>query len=142
MYVKKLRLVLILSFFCSVFLSWNWRMYKTNTLVCKHCSNLNVLRSKTDQLPTNHFLRDNRLPSRPIICPILSKTQCKSCFEYGHTRSYCTQNVFPKLGYKLMKKPNPFLDTTPLVYLPTTPSCSPPSSVHEDEDLHDEEIRN
>jgi hypothetical protein len=113
-------------------------MYKT--LVCKHCSNLNLLRSKTDQLPTNHFLRDNRIPSRPIVCPVLSKTQCESCFEYGHTRSYCTRILYPKYRRKLVVKPNPFLESTPLVYLPTTPSCSPPSSVHEEDDFDDGEI--
>jgi hypothetical protein len=117
-------------------------MYKRNTLVCKHCSNLNLLRPKTDQLPTDHFLRDNRIPSRPIVCPILSKTKCESCFGYGHTRSYCRRIHFPKVGCKFVENPNPFLDATPLVYLPRTPSCSPPCSVHEDEDLHDEEILN
>ena len=128
--------MLSLSFFCSVFVSWYWRMYKRNTLVCKHCSNLNILRSKTDQLPTNHFLRDNRIPSRPIVCPVLSNTQCESCFGYGHTRSYCTR-ILGRIHCKRVSsvKPNPFLEATSLVYLPTTPSCSPPSSVHEDEDV-------
>ena len=120
-------------------------MNQKNVIVCRHCFNLNLLRSKNEQLPTNHFLRDNRIPSRPIVCPVLSKTQCENCFRFGHTRSYCTRILGHRRNQPYIPtKPNIFLQSATNIqevvsteFVPTTPSCSPPPSVHGDEDEHE-----
>lgn len=53
--------------------------------VCGHCRNLG--------LPMNHRLRKTSDPSSELLCPVLMKTKCCTCGEYGHTRSRCSRKV-------------------------------------------------
>ena len=48
-----------------------------------HCYNLGLSSANT------HWLRKDSNQNSPIICPVLLKTKCKFCKEYGHTISYC-----------------------------------------------------
>jgi hypothetical protein len=63
--------------------------YRSNGPYCPHCANLNRYSNSVDKLPTNHYLRKTGDPSSPVTCPVLKKTQCQICYEFGHTRSYC-----------------------------------------------------
>ena len=73
---------------------------------CPHCSNLNRSRRSSDLLPTDHFLRESRDPSSPIVCPELKSTQCQMCFKMGHTRSHCPSQIKSWLSYAMQNKVN------------------------------------
>jgi hypothetical protein len=57
---------------------------------CKHCAYLNKARRSDDQLPTNHWLRDNRDPCKRFLCPVMLATKCTRCSKRGHTEYFCT----------------------------------------------------
>ena len=42
--------------------------------------------------PHDHFLRKTKDPNSEVMCPFLLKTQCQTCFKYGHTKKYCKNN--------------------------------------------------
>ena len=48
---------------------------------CVHCQNLKI--------PSDHWLRKTADPNSEILCPVLLMTECKFCFELGHTVSHC-----------------------------------------------------
>ena len=56
---------------------------------CPHCSNLNSRGNSSTLLPTNHWLRQSPDPKSPLVCPVLKQTECRYCFEFGHTVSRC-----------------------------------------------------
>ena len=56
---------------------------------CPHCSNLNSRGNSSTLLPTNHWLRQSPDPKSPLVCPVLKHTECRYCFEFGHTVSRC-----------------------------------------------------
>jgi hypothetical protein len=148
-------------------MNFNKKPLAKSNIVCTHCANVNSLRPDNDQLPTNHFLRDNRDPRRPIVCTVLLNTQCESCLLYGHTRAYCSNvqdrpkfvnrsipsfvggkhdlsgaNIF--LGNHISRNTsfNSGVNRFSTVHLghtfiPTTPSCSPPPSDDEFDTLDD-----
>jgi hypothetical protein len=71
---------------------------------CPHCSNLNRSRRSGDLLPIDHFLRESRDPSSPIVCPELKSTQCQLCFKMGHTRSHCPSQIKSWRSYSALEK--------------------------------------
>lgn len=71
---------------------------------CPHCSNLNRSRRASDLLPIDHFLRESRDPSSPIVCPELKNTQCQLCFKMGHTRSHCPSQIRSWRSYPALEK--------------------------------------
>lgn len=48
---------------------------------CGHCQNLG--------LPSDHRLRETADQTSKLLCPVLLKTECRVCGEFGHTRSRC-----------------------------------------------------
>lgn len=70
---------------------------------CPHCTNLNRSRKSSDLLPTDHFLRESRDPSSPIVCPELKSTQCQMCFKMGHTRSHCPSQIKSWRSYAIQE---------------------------------------
>lgn len=71
---------------------------------CPHCTNLNRSRRSSDLLPVDHFLRESRDPSSPIVCPELKSTQCQMCFVLGHTRSHCPSQIKSWRSYAKQEK--------------------------------------
>ena len=71
---------------------------------CPHCTNLNRSRRSSDLLPVDHYLRESRDPSSPIVCPELKKTQCQMCFLFGHTRSHCPSQIKSWRSYAIQEK--------------------------------------
>lgn len=71
---------------------------------CPHCTNLNLNRRSSDLLPVDHYLRESRDPSSPIVCPELKKTQCQMCFLFGHTRSHCPSQIKSWRSYASQNK--------------------------------------
>jgi len=71
---------------------------------CPHCSNLNRSRRSSDLLPIDHFLRESRDPSSPVVCPELKSTQCQMCFKMGHTRSHCPSQIKSWRSYPVLEK--------------------------------------
>jgi hypothetical protein len=71
---------------------------------CPHCSNLNRTRRSGDLLPVDHFLRESRDPSSPIVCSELKSTQCQMCFALGHTRSHCPSQIKSWRSYASQNK--------------------------------------
>ena len=71
---------------------------------CPHCSNLNRSRRSSDLLPVDHFLRESRDPSSPVVCPELKSTQCQMCFKMGHTRSHCPSQIKSWRSYPVLEK--------------------------------------
>jgi hypothetical protein len=59
-----------------------------------------------DLLPVDHFLRESRDPSSPIVCPELKNTQCQLCFKMGHTRSHCPSQIKSWRSYAMQNKVN------------------------------------
>ena len=56
---------------------------------CPHCSNLNLKRDASSLLPTNHWIRESPDIKSPLVCPVLKGTECRYCYEMGHTVSRC-----------------------------------------------------
>ena len=71
---------------------------------CPHCSNLNRSRRSSDLLPIDHFLRESRDPSSPVVCPELKSTQCQMYFKMGHTRSHCPSQIKSWRSYPVLEK--------------------------------------
>jgi len=90
---------------------------------CPHCSNLNRSRKSLDLLPTDHFLRESRDPSSPIVCPELKNTQCQLCFKMGHTRSHCPSQIKSWRSYAMQNKVN-ILDNNVKVKILDKPDLS------------------
>lgn len=63
--------------------------------VCKHCVHLNKKLPLESQLPTNHWLRDNRDPCKRFTCPVVLKSRCECCFNKGHVAFWCTEKEKP-----------------------------------------------
>jgi hypothetical protein len=116
--------------------------------------------SKQTTLPSSLEMRKgvkgDRDLRRTIVCPVLLQTQCEVCFSFGHTRSYCTASPpFQLHQYKkkewISTQPNIFLNPSKKevvnlsenVFLPSTPSCSPPPSDGEESfDVQDVDAEN
>ena len=56
---------------------------------CPHCSNINKYKKNGELLPINHWLRVSTDPASELICPVLKTTECRYCFQLGHTISKC-----------------------------------------------------
>jgi len=63
--------------------------------VCKHCVHLNKSLSLEEQLPTNHWLRDNRDPCKRFTCPVVRQSICDCCWKKGHVEFWCTEKGKP-----------------------------------------------
>ena len=59
--------------------------------VCKHCVHLNKSLPMEAQLPTNHWLRDNRDPCKRFTCPVMLQSRCDCCLKKGHVEFWCTE---------------------------------------------------
>ena len=53
--------------------------------VCVHCRNIG--------LPFDHWLRATVEPNSPVVCPVLLKTECRYCHEFGHTVGRCPKTM-------------------------------------------------
>jgi hypothetical protein len=64
---------------------------KTEKKYCKVCHDA----GKPESEYTNHFVRSVPGPKGIVVCPTLLNTECRYCFNYGHTSKFC-----PKLQEK------------------------------------------
>jgi hypothetical protein len=53
---------------------------------CKVCFDA----GKTDKEYTSHYVRRDREPNSPVVCPTLLKQECGFCGQAGHSPKYCT----------------------------------------------------
>jgi hypothetical protein len=58
---------------------------KTVTRFCKFCKDA----GKSEAIYSSHHLRESRDPNSRVVCPELLKTECRSCFKFGHTVNHC-----------------------------------------------------
>ena len=105
---------------------------------CKHCVHLNKRLSLGSQLPTNHWLRDNRDPCKRFICPVMLKTRCGSCNKMGHADFWCTKKGLDPLDSDAYFGFRGFLPPKPAVIAKV--SVVPTSNAFSGLDLEDGEV--
>lgn len=56
------------------------------TKFCKVCFDA----GKSEKEYTNHYVRRDRDPNSPVVCPTLLNQECGFCGKLGHSPKYCT----------------------------------------------------
>jgi len=56
------------------------------TKFCKVCFDA----GKSEKEYTNHYVRRDREPNSPVVCPTLLNQECGFCGKLGHSPKYCT----------------------------------------------------
>jgi len=56
------------------------------TKFCKVCFDA----GKSEKEYTNHYVRRDREPNSPVVCPTLLNQECGFCGKQGHSPKYCT----------------------------------------------------
>jgi hypothetical protein len=59
---------------------------KSATKFCKVCFDA----GKSEKEYTNHYVRRDREPNSPVVCPTLLNQECGFCGKLGHSPKYCT----------------------------------------------------
>jgi len=77
--------------------------------VCKHCVHLNKSLPLESELPTNHWLRDNRDPGKRFICPVILQTRCEWCHKKGHDAFWCAEKPRCSRFNTFSSNPEPLL---------------------------------